>query len=128
MVQAKRSKQFEESADELWSRVGGWGSLHEWHPAVKATKVSDDGSLRTLTLADGRIVIEKLLEQGERSYSYRIEESPLPVKNYRATIRVRAEGGGSVLEWEGTFEPAGVSDSEAVELIEGIYQASLDAL
>jgi hypothetical protein len=128
MARASKSKRFEQSADELWSRVGGWGTIHQWHPAVTATEVSQDGSRRTLTLADGGVIIEKLLEQGERSYSYRFEESPLPVKDYSATIRVRPDDGGSTLEWEGTFEPAGVSESEAVELIEGIYQAGLDAL
>jgi hypothetical protein len=128
MVQATRSKRFDRSAEELWKRVGGWDSIHKWHPAVKSTDVSKDGSLRTLTLGDGAILVEKLLEQGKRSYSYRFEESPLPVKNYRATIQVRADGGGSILEWAGTFDPAGISESDAVNLIEGIYQAGLDAL
>ncbi len=128
LSQAKRSRKFERSADDLWGRVGGWGSIHEWHPAVKSTDVSEDGSVRTLTLGDGAVIVEKLLERNERSYSYRFEESPLPVKDYRATFQVRADGDGSVVEWEGTFEPAGISDAEAVELIEGIYQAGLDAL
>jgi hypothetical protein len=35
---------------------------------------------------------------------------------------------GSVLDWSGTFEAKGVSDSEAVEIITGIYKAGLDAL
>ena len=126
MAKAKRSRRLDRSADELWSRVGGWGTIHEWHPAISATKV--EGTRRTLTLGDGGVILETLLEQGERSYSYRFDESPLPVKDYRATIRVRADGGGSLVEWEGTFEPAGISDAQAVELIEGIYQAGLDAL
>lgn len=32
------------------------------------------------------------------------------------------------VEWEGTFDPAGVNEPKAVEVIEGIYQAGLDSL
>ncbi len=39
-----------------------------------------------------------------------LEESPLPVKDYSATIRVRSEGDGNVVKWEGTFEPSGVDE------------------
>ncbi|MBW3584157.1 MAG: SRPBCC family protein [Euryarchaeota archaeon] len=128
MVTARRSKRFTQSPTELWKRMGGWGTIHDWHPAVASTEVSADGSLRTLTLADGATLVERLMGQDEHSYSYAFVEAPLPVKDYRATIRVRPDEAGSMVEWEGTFSAAGISDPEAVALIEGIYQAGLDAL
>lgn len=128
MVNVSRSKRFDASADEMWARVGGWESIHKWHPAIAATEATEDGSGRTLTLDDGGIIVETLLDEGERSYTYRFEKSPLPVEDYRATLSVRPDDEGSIVEWAGEFEPAGIEDAEAAELVGGIYQAGLDAL
>jgi hypothetical protein len=43
-------------------------------------------------------------------------------------LKVSALGEGSQVEWSGQFEASEVSDSEAVELVEGIYRAGLDNL
>lgn len=128
MAEVSRSKQLDSSPDEVWKKIGGWATIHEWHPAIAATEVSEDGSSRTLTLGDGGVVRETRLDQGERSYTYRFDESPLPVKDYRSTIQVIPDGEGSLVKWEGTFEAAGVDDAEAVELLGGLYQAGLDSL
>lgn len=128
MAKASRNKRYDVSADDMWKRIGGWGTMHEWHPAVTATEVSDDGSRRTLTLGDGATILEGLVEEGEHSYTYRFEETPLPVKDYTATISVREDGDGCVVDWEGSFEPDGADEAAAVEIIAGIYQAGLDAL
>ena len=128
MARVSKTKRIEVAPEELWKKVGGWGSIHEWHPAIASTEVSEDGAGRVLTLGDGGVIRERRLNEGERSYTYRFEESPLPVKDYESTIKVLAEGDGSVMEWEGTFEPDGVDEPQAVELMGGIYQAGLDAL
>ncbi len=128
MATTTRSKHFAASADEMWKRVGGFGTLHEWHPAVASVKTSEDGSQRDCTLQDGAILHERLVSQDENSYTYAFDESALPLKNYESTIRVRKDGAGSVVEWDGNFEPAGISETQAVELVGGLYQAGLDAL
>lgn len=128
MATAKFSRQLAQSPKEIWNRMGGWATIHDWHPAVASTEVSADGSQRTLTLADGATLLERLVKQDEHSYSYLFVKSPLPVKDYRATIRVRPTENGSTVEWEGTFSPDGISETDAVALIEGIYKAGLDAL
>jgi len=70
-----------------------------------------------------------ILEQAERHHTYRVDESPLPLDNLVGTLRVRDEGEGAcVVEWEATFDPAGIPEDEAVELVRGIFQAGLDAL
>jgi hypothetical protein len=59
----------------------------------------------------------------------RVDESPLPVDHLVGTVRVRDEGEPAcVVEREATFEPAGIPEGEAVELVSGIFQAGLDAL
>lgn len=47
---------------------------------------------------------------------------------YLSTLRVKADGQGSLIEWFGEFTPAGVSDAEAQALFKGIYEGGLQAL
>lgn len=50
------------------------------------------------------------------------------MENLVGTLRVRDEGESAcVVDWEATFEPAGIPEDEAVELVGGIFQAGLDA-
>ena len=58
-----------------------------------------------------------------------MESGPLPVANYTAEITVRDDGkGGSEVEWSSDFEAQGVGDQDAVQAIQGVYQAGLDNL
>ncbi|MDQ6767647.1 MAG: SRPBCC family protein, partial [Candidatus Eremiobacteraeota bacterium] len=101
---------------------------HAWHPAIKNC-TSQDGKVRELTLADGGRIFETLLNDGALTYTYHIDKSPLPVKNYVATLRVLDAGQNACrVEWEATFEPSGASEDEAVKLIGGIFQDGLDNL
>lgn len=128
MAKSFRSKQFDVSADDMWKRIGDFHGLDGWHPAVTTSEKLEGGAQRKLTLADGATLVETRIAEGERTYSYRIDEGPLPVANYRSTISVVDDGGGCEVRWEGEFDPVGLPEAEVVELIEGIYQAGLDAL
>ena len=80
------------------------------------------GALRTLTMDDGRIIVDRLEEIGERSYSYSIVESPLPFQWYRAKMEVTATTQVTCqLTWSSEFEPKGISDEKAIKYITGIY-------
>jgi hypothetical protein len=59
--------------------------------------MDEEGSMRRLSLVGGGTIVEKLvkLDDKERVYSYSIIDSPLPVKNYEATIRVKDDGAGN---------------------------------
>jgi len=116
-------------ADDVWKLIGGFNGLPDWHPAVEKSETDGDGegSVRKLALAGGGTIVERLerVEDDERQYTYSITDSPLPVSNYVATIRVRDDGDGtaSLVEWSSEFQPAGVSESDAVKVIQGIYSA-----
>ncbi len=128
MASVRIRQEFDSPADTMWERIGDFGKLDAWHPAVAECATSDAGQVRTLSLEGGGTIVETL-EAGEpRSYTYRIDESPLPVADYHATIRVIEAGDGSVVEWDADFTPAGASEAEAVETIEGIFRSGLDAL
>jgi hypothetical protein len=131
-MEAHSSKETAAAPESAWSTIGSFCGIASWHPAVAACEewTKDGATYRTLTLADGAKLVEKLIKRDEaaRSYTYTIEEGPLPVAGYQSTIRVVPSETGSVLDWAGTFEAKGVSDSEAVEIIMGIYKAGLYAL
>jgi hypothetical protein len=120
------------SADEVWTLIGGYGAMPEWHPAVEGSALEDGGRVRKLSLKGGGSLVERLhaFSERERSYAYSIERGPLPVSGYRSTLSVRERGAtrGCEVCWSGEFAPAGASESEAVEVMRGIYRAGLDTL
>ncbi len=119
------------SADEVWKLIGGFNTLPDWHPAIEKSELEEEGSMRRLSLAGGGTVVEKLvkLDDKERVYTYSIIDSPLPVKNYEATIRVKDDGAGNTsVEWSSEFEAEGAAENEAMDVIAGIYQAGFDNL
>lgn len=125
MAKVTRTKQLDAPAGEVWERIGDFHGLHKWVPGLPPSEA--DGIRRRFGSGDIAIV-EELIEEGPLYYSYRITEGPLPIKDYRSTLRVRPEGQGSVVEWEGTFEPEGVPEEQAVAIIQGVYDAGLGGL
>jgi hypothetical protein len=119
------------TADEVWKLIGGFNALPDWHPAIEKSELEEEGSMRRLSLAGGGTIMEKLekLDDNERVYSYSIIDSPLPVSNYKATLRVKEDGEGkTTVEWSSEFEAKGAAENEAMDVIAGIYQAGFDNL
>ena len=130
MAKISMSTDLNASADQVWKLIGGFNALPDWHPAIEKSELTQEGQTRTLSLAGGGRIVEKLekVDDGARTYTYSIIDSPLPVKNYTATITVTGEGDNSTIEWSSEYEAAGASNAEALETIEGIYQAGFDNL
>jgi len=119
------------TADEVWKLIGGFNTLPDWHPEIEKSELEEEGSMRRLSLVGGGTIMEKLekLDDNERLYSYSIIDSPLPVSNYVATIRVKEDGEGkTTVEWSSEFEAEGAAENEAKDIIAGIYQAGFDNL
>lgn len=117
-----------------WKMIGNFNHLDVWHPVVVASELTQGnsqkmGAVRVLTLGNGDTITEKLvaLNNEEKTYSYAITESKLPVANYVGTITVKpAENGQAVVNWSSTFDAAvDVTDQDAIEGTAGIYIAGL---
>lgn len=134
MTKVSMTTQLPVSADDVWELLGHFNALPEWHPAVQKSEVKGEGkgSIRTLSLVGGGTIEEKLeqLDDSGRTYSYSILSSPLPVANYSATIHIEEseDGKGCSVRWESSFEPAGASEQDAMQVIQGIYQAGFESL
>ena len=116
----------------VWEMAGGFETIGEWHPAVASLKMveGEKEPRRLITLADGAIVDERLVEldDAKRSQTYTILESPIPLTNYFATISVQPEGAGSRITWSANYDPNPGQDATCVEIVSGIFESGLEAL
>lgn len=116
----------------VWKLLGEFNSLDVWLPPVVASTSTGErtkpGAIRVLDLGNNASVTEKLLAYNgaKYSYSYAFVKSPLPVKNYVATMELSAAAGGKTLiRWHSSFDAAGAPDDKAKEAILGIYDVGL---
>ncbi|PCJ32557.1 MAG: MxaD family protein [Gammaproteobacteria bacterium] len=124
------------SPETTWKMIGDFNHLDVWHPVVvKSELTSGDsqtlGSIRVLTLGNGAQITEKLVvnDNANKTYSYAITESPLPVDDYVGTITVTAaEAGKSIVTWSSTFNAKDATDEESKASTLGIYDAGLNNL
>jgi Polyketide cyclase / dehydrase and lipid transport len=133
MPKVKMETKLNIPADTLWKTIGGFNALPEWHPAVAKSEASGEskGSTRTLSLAGGGSLVERLEESSaaNKLYRYSILSGPLPVADYVAEIHVKDNGDGtSTVEWSSDFRPKDATESDAVKAIQGVYQAGFDNL
>jgi hypothetical protein len=97
MARAHASSVINAPIEKVWKRIRDFNGLANWHPGIAKSTIeggqpSDQvGCVRVLTLQDGRVIRERLLEMSDlgHHYSYSILDGPLPVANYRATLRLR---------------------------------------
>jgi len=76
------------SADAVWSKIGDFCGISNWHPAVEKCELSADGKTRTLSLKGGGTIVEALvkMDAAGHSYTYSIVSSPLPVADTSAGV------------------------------------------
>lgn len=132
-LRVSRSVDFKKTPAEVWAVIGEFSKLDSWHPAVESVAMNGDGGTglhRVLSLVGGGEIDETLIEYSleDRSYSYVINSSPLPVANYASTIAVKDAAGSARVVWESSFEANGATPTEAKKVIGGIYEAGFDNL
>jgi hypothetical protein len=92
-----------------------------WHPAIGKCTTTDGKAepTRTLVTEDGNatfVEIETARDEKDMSYSYAIKSSPLPLSDYKSTIKVEPKGEGmSTITWSSTFTPAAGKEANAEE-------------
>lgn len=129
MAIASITQRFSVSAEVLWALIGDFGNTGKWsgRPPEACVQTGEGvGSCRTLTLADGRQIVDRLEDMGHNFYTYSIVTSPLPVRSYRATMAVKPEDGSAcTFTWSGEFEPEGMTDEAAVAFFENVYRSGI---
>jgi carbon monoxide dehydrogenase subunit G len=118
---------------DVWKVVGDFGGVDSFLEVVESVEVEGEGvgAVRTLNLPEGAQFVETLtaLDAEAMTLSYRIDESPLPVEGYAATIRVsELEDGSSKVDWSATFKAKGASDADARKAISDIFDMGFAGL
>ncbi|HET7315566.1 SRPBCC family protein [Salinisphaera sp.] len=125
--------------EAVWHTVRDFNGMPGWHPAIRDSEIEDGraadsiGCVRSMHMTDGGHIREQLLALSEidRSMTYRILESPMPITDYVATLRVVpvTDDGYSFCEWHAEFEVAADQESETVDtVVNDVFQAGFDAL
>ena len=124
MATARVTRSLDVPADRLWKLVAAFGDT-SWMPGPPKVDVVGTGPGMERRIHAGEKVIHERLEsvdEAGRTLVYTIPVNvPFPVTDYRATMRVRAAGAGSELDWSVSFTPAGASEEDARKAIEGMY-------
>lgn len=124
---------------KVWERVRDFNALPRWHPAIRESRIENGepsdkvGCIRDFRLQNGDRIREQLLGLSDYDYfcSYSILESPMPLTDYVATLRLTpvTVGDRTFAEWSAEFECAPDAAEELVGGIgQNVFQAGFDAL
>ena len=124
---------------KVWERVRDFNALPRWHPAIRESRIENGepsdrvGCVRDFRLQNGDRIREKLLGLSDYDYfcTYSILESPMPLTDYIATLRLTpiTDGDRTFAEWSAEFDCApDVADELVGNIGQGVFQAGFDSL
>jgi hypothetical protein len=125
--------------EKVWGYARDFNGHHEWHPLIAESHIEGDkasdqiGAIRNFKLTDGGHLRESLLSFSERdrSFTYDILVSPLPLKNYIATFTCKpvTEGNKTFVEWTATFDTLPEHEADLEERVgRNTFAAGIAAL
>lgn len=133
-----RSMIIDTEIDRVWAAVRAFDGVAHWNPGVLSATLENGnstatGSIRRLDIADGTVFRETLLAHSDvdRSYTYDIVESALPVTHYVSTHRfVPITHTGQTLGiWESRFTCAADDAAEMEKIVgDAIYIGAMSGL
>ena len=139
MARVYTSSVINASVGRVWDKVRDFNALPRWHPRIRDSRIEDAlpsdkvGCIRNFNLQNGDNIREQLLGLSDYDMfcTYAILESPMPLSDYIATLRLTpvTDGDRCFVEWSAEFS-ADPADEDA--LVNGIgtdvFQAGFDAL
>jgi len=126
-------------AARVWERVRDFNGLPRWVPAVRDSRIENGepadrvGCVRDFHLQNGDHLREKLLGLSDYDYfcTYSILESPMPLTDYVATLRLTpvTDGDRTFAEWTAEFDCADeVADELTGNIGQNVFLAGFNAL
>ena len=139
MPRVRKSTVVDAPVEAVWDVIRDFNGHDRWHPAVAESHVERGrpsdmiGCVRNFRLADGANLREQLLTLSdlEQTFTYCLLDTPVPLFNYVAHVRLFpvTDGDRSYWEWESRFDtPAGRGPELAAMVGEQIYVAGFDAV
>ncbi len=139
MARVYTSSVINASAARVWARVRDFNGLSNWHPAIAESRIENGepadkvGCVRNFSLRNGDRLREQLLGLSDFDMfcTYSILDSPMPLTNYVATLRLTpvTDNDRTFIEWSAEFDCAPDKEGELVSNIGGgVFQGGFDAL
>ena len=125
---------YEATPEQIWEMVDFHQPSENVMPPIASSERTGEGigATKVNTLADGGGKVDLLLvyyNPDAHAFNYTIQDSPLPVENYVGQVRVEDAGEGRAkLTWHGTYDPAGVEEAQADEILGGFYGSIADRI
>ncbi len=124
--------------DQVWAILRDFNGFDQWLPAIATSTIergqSADkiGCVRRVKLADGSELREQLLALSdlEQSFSYCLLDTPIPLFNYVAHVRLLpvTDGDRTFWHWESRFTTPVGEEKRLSEIVgEEIFQAGFEA-
>ncbi|MBL4600021.1 MAG: SRPBCC family protein [Rhizobiaceae bacterium] len=127
------------SAKQVWERVRDFNGMPKWHPGIRDSRIENAepsdkiGCIRDFNLQNGDRIREQLLGLSDYDMfcTYAILESPMPLENYVATLRLTpiTDGDRVFAEWSAEFDCAADAEDDLIAGIgTNVFQTGFDAL
>jgi hypothetical protein len=118
------------SIERVWDVIGDFSGIRKWAVLVQAESTEDtpEGKVRSLTMPDGRVVRELLVNGEPHSYTYTLDRPDM--KQYRSTVRAVAAGANATrIELSIQFTPVDDSATEiAADRMQKNFRGNLKAM
>ncbi len=139
MARVYQSSVISGSAEKVWERVRDFNGLPKWHPRIRDSRIEEAlpadkiGCIRNFHLQNGDNIREQLLGLSDYDMfcTYSILESPMPLTEYVATLRLTpvTEGDRCFIEWSAEFSCDPANEGDLVNGIgTNVFLAGFDAL
>lgn len=139
MVKIVKSTIMEAPVEAVWEVLRDFNGHDQWHPAVADSHIerglpSDRiGCVRRFHLADGSELREQLLTLSDidMAFSYCLLDTPIPLLNYVAHVRLVpvTDGDLTFWHWESRFDtPPGREEELKKQVGEQIYERGFQAV
>ena len=135
MSEVKVSEPVAAPAGKVWEFLGDFGGVMKWGGGMLQSctvEGSGVGAVRTIGLPGGASIQERCegYDPAGRALTYAIiGKSPLPLRDYLSTCRVVETGTNACrVDWNGRFEPDGVPEEQAQNMVRGIYTGGIAAV
>ena len=126
------------SVEEVWAVIRDFDDLPQWHPAIATSAIEEGrsgdavGCVRHFTLTDGAALREQLvgLSDEEHRIAYRMLDSPMPLWDYLAELRLEPVtiGGQTFAAWQAQFAVGPDDEVAVVGTVRGVFEGGLRSL
>lgn len=139
MVKVVKSTVLKAPVEAVWDVLRDFNGHDRWHPIVADSVVEKGwtsdrvGCVRRFHLQDGSELRELLLtlSDADMAFSYCLLETPVPLLNYVAHVRLSpvTDGDMTFWHWESRFDtPPGREKELQAMVAENVYQGGMDAV